>query len=163
MARYFDVHPDNPQPRTIGQVVELIRADGLIAYKYVVLPYLFLSDTWVQAVEIRPDNPKVLHHANLAYLKAGSGFRMDNFITGTVPGGEAMTLEKGVGYKIPAGSLLVLRAVPGSAHAIAAAVDRCRWPDVVGSIAGDDTVFLAFADRAALQRIRQRLTRLARG
>jgi transcriptional regulator of arginine metabolism len=63
----------------------------------------------------------------------------------------------------PAGSLLVLRAVPGSAHAIAAAVDRCRWPDVVGSIAGDDTVFLAFADRAALQRIRQRLTRLARG
>ena len=32
MARYFDVHPDNPQPRTIGQVVELIRADGLVAY-----------------------------------------------------------------------------------------------------------------------------------
>ena len=62
----------------------------------------------------------------------------------------------------PAGLLLVLRAVPGSAHAIAAAVDRCRWPEVVGSIGGDDTVFLAFADRAALQRIRQRLTRLAR-
>ncbi|MEV2237168.1 L-threonylcarbamoyladenylate synthase [Micromonospora sp. NPDC049891] len=32
MARYFDVHPDNPQPRTISQVVEIIRADGLIAY-----------------------------------------------------------------------------------------------------------------------------------
>ncbi len=32
MARYFDVHPDNPQPRTIGQVVEIIRGDGLIAY-----------------------------------------------------------------------------------------------------------------------------------
>src|SRR6478672_9025620 len=32
VARYFDVHPDNPQPRTIGQVVELIRADGLVAY-----------------------------------------------------------------------------------------------------------------------------------
>ena len=32
MARYFDVHPDNPQPRTIGRVVELIRADGLVAY-----------------------------------------------------------------------------------------------------------------------------------
>ena len=27
VARYFDVHPDNPQPRTIGQVVELIRAE----------------------------------------------------------------------------------------------------------------------------------------
>ncbi|GIJ20587.1 L-threonylcarbamoyladenylate synthase [Micromonospora lutea] len=32
MARYFDVHPDNPQPRIISQVVEIIRADGLIAY-----------------------------------------------------------------------------------------------------------------------------------
>ncbi|WFE43231.1 L-threonylcarbamoyladenylate synthase [Verrucosispora sp. WMMD1129] len=32
MARYFDVHPDNPQPRTIGQVVEIVRGDGLIAY-----------------------------------------------------------------------------------------------------------------------------------
>ncbi len=62
----------------------------------------------------------------------------------------------------PAGLLLVIRAVPGSAHAIAAALDRCHWPEVVGSIAGDDTVFLAFAERAALQRIRQRLARLAR-
>ncbi|WP_375431880.1 L-threonylcarbamoyladenylate synthase [uncultured Friedmanniella sp.] len=32
MARYLDVHPVNPQPRTISQVVELLRADGLIAY-----------------------------------------------------------------------------------------------------------------------------------
>ncbi|GAA0363606.1 L-threonylcarbamoyladenylate synthase [Micromonospora gifhornensis] len=32
MARYFDVHPDNPQPRIIGQVVDLLRRDGLIAY-----------------------------------------------------------------------------------------------------------------------------------
>ena len=32
MARYFDVHPDDPQPRTIGQIVDLLRRDGLIAY-----------------------------------------------------------------------------------------------------------------------------------
>src|SRR5262249_21546870 len=44
-----------------------------------------------------------------------------------------------------AGLLLVIRAVPGSAHAIAAALDRCRWPEVVGSLAGDDTLFVAFA------------------
>ena len=45
----------------------------------------------------------------------------------------------------PAGLLLVVRTVPGSAHAIAASLDRCRWTEVVGSIAGDDTLFLAFA------------------
>jgi tRNA threonylcarbamoyl adenosine modification protein (Sua5/YciO/YrdC/YwlC family) len=32
MARYFDVHPVDPQRRAIGQVVELIRDSGLIVY-----------------------------------------------------------------------------------------------------------------------------------
>lgn len=32
MAKYFDIHPLNPQRRAVSQVVELIREDGLIAY-----------------------------------------------------------------------------------------------------------------------------------
>ncbi len=32
MARYFDVHPDNPQPRAVSQIVDLIRDGGLITY-----------------------------------------------------------------------------------------------------------------------------------
>jgi tRNA threonylcarbamoyl adenosine modification protein (Sua5/YciO/YrdC/YwlC family) len=32
MARYFDVHPENPQPRSILQAVEIVRSGGLIAY-----------------------------------------------------------------------------------------------------------------------------------
>ncbi len=32
MARYFDVHPVDPQPRSIGQVVQILREDGVIAY-----------------------------------------------------------------------------------------------------------------------------------
>jgi tRNA threonylcarbamoyl adenosine modification protein (Sua5/YciO/YrdC/YwlC family) len=32
MARYFDVHPVDPQRRAIGQVVEIVRSGGLIAY-----------------------------------------------------------------------------------------------------------------------------------
>jgi transcriptional regulator of arginine metabolism len=57
-----------------------------------------------------------------------------------------------------AGLLLVIRTLPGSAHAIAAALDRARWPEVAGSIAGDDTLFVACVDRAALQRIKTRLS-----
>ncbi|GAC1666250.1 MAG: arginine repressor [Candidatus Limnocylindrales bacterium] len=56
-----------------------------------------------------------------------------------------------------AGLLVVIRTLPGSAHAIAAALDRARWPDVAGSIAGDDTVFIACPDRAALRRVATRL------
>lgn len=32
MAKYFDVHPENPQRRTISQAVEIIRSGGLIVY-----------------------------------------------------------------------------------------------------------------------------------
>jgi tRNA threonylcarbamoyl adenosine modification protein (Sua5/YciO/YrdC/YwlC family) len=32
MARYYDVHPDDPQARLLRQVVDLIRGGGLIAY-----------------------------------------------------------------------------------------------------------------------------------
>jgi transcriptional regulator of arginine metabolism len=60
-----------------------------------------------------------------------------------------------------AGLLLIVRTLPGSAHAIAAALDRARWPEVVGSIAGDDTVFIALSDRAALRRVKQRLLQLS--
>ena len=40
---------------------------------------------------------------------------------------------------------------------MAAALDRARWPEVAGSIAGDDTVFVAFRDRTSLRRVRRRL------
>lgn len=59
-----------------------------------------------------------------------------------------------------AGTMLVLRTLPGSAHAVAAAMDRARWPEIVGTIAGDDTVFVAFGSRLAMRRARQRLEQL---
>ncbi|MGH2407175.1 MAG: arginine repressor [Candidatus Limnocylindrales bacterium] len=59
-----------------------------------------------------------------------------------------------------AGLMLVVRTIPGSAHALAAALDRARWPEVVGSVAGDDTVFVAFRDRSALTRTRKRILAL---
>jgi len=60
------------------------------------------------------------------------------------------------------GTLLVIRAVSGTAHAIAAALDRARWPGVLGTIAGDDTLFVACADVTVLRQTRQRLLRLGR-
>ena len=57
--------------------------------------------------------------------------------------------------------LLVIRTLPGSAHAVAAALDRTRWPEIVGSIAGDDTVFVATPDRTSLKRLRDRLIGLS--
>ncbi len=58
------------------------------------------------------------------------------------------------------GLTIVIRTLPGSAHPIAAALDRARWPEVVGSIAGDDTVFVATPDRRSLARLRRRLAEI---
>jgi len=57
--------------------------------------------------------------------------------------------------------ILVVKTLPGSAHAVAAALDRTRWPEIVGSIAGDDTVFVATPDRSSIRRLRDRLLGLA--
>jgi len=59
------------------------------------------------------------------------------------------------------GTLVILRTLPGSAHPIAAALDRARWPGVVGSVAGDDTVLIACRDAAARRRVRARIVDLA--
>jgi len=88
-----------------------VPATGFVPYKYVVLPHVFLSDTWVSAFEIRPMNPAVVHHCNMAYATS-QGASEETFITGYVPGGQPMDLTKfdnGVAYKLPAGSALGLQ------------------------------------------------------
>jgi mono/diheme cytochrome c family protein/thiol-disulfide isomerase/thioredoxin len=84
-------------------------ADGDVPYKYAVLSHVFLSDTWVQGLQILPENPAVVHHCNMAFASVGAGFSEDNFLTGFVPGGEAMNLDDGVACRIPAGSILALQ------------------------------------------------------
>lgn len=86
-----------------------IPATGRVPYRYVILPRVFLEDTWVQSVEIRPSNPRVVHHANLGYWKIGSDWSASNFVTGHVPGGDPMQLGPGVALRIPAGSVLGLQ------------------------------------------------------
>jgi hypothetical protein len=95
--------------RVITGFEHTLPATGDVPYQYTVLPTIFAHDTWVQGVEIKPDNPRVLHHCNMAYVRFGEKFSAGNFITGQVPGGEPMTLDRGVAFKIPAGSLLALQ------------------------------------------------------
>jgi transcriptional regulator of arginine metabolism len=57
-------------------------------------------------------------------------------------------------------SLLVLHTPPGEANHVAAALDRLGWPEVRGTIAGDDTIFLAVKNLAAQRRVLRALRRL---
>jgi mono/diheme cytochrome c family protein len=86
-----------------------IPAQGDVAYKYLFFPHEFTEDTWVQKIEILPGNRDVVHHANLAAL-TGTKISDAAFITGYVPGGDAMMLDPHHGFKIPKGARLVLQA-----------------------------------------------------
>ena len=58
-------------------------------------------------------------------------------------------------------NLVVLRTPPGSAHVVGSAVDRAGLPDILGTIAGDDTVLVVATERAGGQTIARRLGDLA--
>lgn len=61
----------------------------------------------------------------------------------------------------PAGpNLIVLLTVTGAAQAVGIAIDRVGWPEVVGTLAGDDTVFVATAAAADQKRLLARLAAL---
>ena len=88
-----------------------VPATGYVDYKNILLPYMFLNETWVEAVEILPDNPAVVHHCNMAYVTS-KGAGDHTFITGHVPGGLPMELgnfENSVAYKIPRWATLGLQ------------------------------------------------------
>jgi transcriptional regulator of arginine metabolism len=57
-------------------------------------------------------------------------------------------------------NLLVLRTPPGNANAVAVALDREDWPEVVGTIAGDDTILIVAPDNATAAALRQKFARL---
>lgn len=59
------------------------------------------------------------------------------------------------------GELLVVRTVSGGAQPVAAALDREGWPEVLGTIGGDDTILLVCRSAAARDRIARRIRDLA--
>ncbi len=59
------------------------------------------------------------------------------------------------------GNLLVLRTPAGSANAIASAIDRQRWKEVLGTVAGDDTILIIARSERTRRVLAARVRRLA--
>ncbi len=57
-------------------------------------------------------------------------------------------------------NLVILHTVPGGANALALHLDAADWPEVIGTIAGDDTIFVATADVPEANCVRKRLEEL---
>jgi transcriptional regulator of arginine metabolism len=57
----------------------------------------------------------------------------------------------------PAQNLLVLKTCVGSAQPVAAALDAEGWPEVVGTIAGDDSILIVSPDKKATRKLMRRI------
>jgi transcriptional regulator of arginine metabolism len=59
------------------------------------------------------------------------------------------------------GNLLVLKTFAGGAQAVAEALDWEEWPELLGTIGGDDTILIILRDQAAREEIIRRIEALA--
>jgi transcriptional regulator of arginine metabolism len=59
------------------------------------------------------------------------------------------------------GNLVVLRTPPGSAHVVGSALDRAGLNEVIGTVAGDDTLIVVAAERIGGAKLASRLSDLA--
>ncbi len=58
-------------------------------------------------------------------------------------------------------NLLVIKTTPGGANSMAVALDQSGWPQIVGTVAGDDTILVITADNAAAAELRRKIIELS--
>jgi len=74
------------------------------------------------------------------------------------PKNDFSALKQFVSARLTAGTnITVLKTTVGSAQSVAVAIDTARWPEVVGTISGDDTIFIATAGAQAQRKLSERL------
>lgn len=62
-----------------------------------------------------------------------------------------------------ANNILVIKTRPGMAQAVAASIDSLGWSDIVGTIAGDDTIMIVCRAEKIAEDLMEKFTRMVRG
>jgi peroxiredoxin len=88
-----------------------VPAEGVVAYKYFSVDPGFKEDKWIQAVEARPGNRKVVHHI-IAFIqppRLSGDFRGGGGLAGYAPGERARVYPLGMASFVPKGSRIVFQ------------------------------------------------------
>lgn len=92
----------------------------------------------------------------LGVMKAGDRYLLAN--ESAQPEGEFGALSRFVREIRTAGaSITVVKTSVGAAQSVAVALDRAQWPEVIGTISGDDTIFIATHGASQQQKVLHRL------
>jgi transcriptional regulator of arginine metabolism len=131
-----------------GQILKLIRSQPILTQED-------LARELKQAFGIQTTQVTLSRDVReLGLLKTPEGYRQLSQAAG--PDLATMTAEFLQDARV-AQNLIVLRTSPGNANALAAALDKEDWPEVVGTIAGDDTILVVAPDAATAAKLRDRL------
>lgn len=99
---------------------------------------------------------------DLGVLKASGRYALPPDDVSRTQGDFAMLAQFVRGLKRAGASLTVLRTTIGAAQSVAVAIDRAEWPEVAGTLSGDDTIFIATASEPAQDQLITRLQALFR-
>jgi transcriptional regulator of arginine metabolism len=97
----------------------------------------------------------------LGLVKTPQGYAAGAEAAQTGPGFASVAREFLLDIRV-AQNLLVLRTPPATANALASALDQEDWPDVTGTIAGDDTVLVIAPDSQTAEALHAKLLKLLR-
>lgn len=96
---------------------------------------------------------------DLGLSKTGGAYAIassDGFSTPKLPPVSRLVREFGLEVRT-AQNLLVIKTSVGSAQPVAAALDDQQWPELVGTVAGDDTILIICPDNKAASRLAERI------
>ncbi len=71
-------------------------------------------------------------------------------------------LKEGFVSMLSSGNLIVLKTVVGMAMAVATAIDALEMPEIIGCIAGDDTIFIAVSENNSTMDVMNKLKKLTK-
>jgi transcriptional regulator of arginine metabolism len=99
---------------------------------------------------------------DLGVLKASGRYVLPPDEVSRTNGDFAMLAQFVRGLRRAGPSLTVVRTTIGAAQSVAVAIDRAEWPEVAGTISGDDTIFIATANAGAQDALVARLQAIFR-
>jgi transcriptional regulator of arginine metabolism len=138
-----------------GQILKLIRAKSILTQEDLARELKETQGIRTTQVTLSRDIRE------LGLLKTPEGYRQ----VGVAPAGPDIATVAGEFLQDVrvAQNLMVLRTSPGNANTLAVALDKQEWPEIVGTLAGDDTILVVAPDGNTAVKLQQRLLRYLRG
>lgn len=57
-------------------------------------------------------------------------------------------------------NIIIIKTLPGTAHAVASCIDSIAWKEVIGTVAGDDTIMVIVKPKEVIQEVMEKFRSL---